>query len=72
MRNLPPNKLQREPPIEGPDDDAEREHRVAADAEFGRRLKQALQRGTETAGGVLGSVPEPAGFFPWKFTRGLP
>ena len=50
----------------------ERQLLIAADEAFTKRLTQALQRGDETPQGLLTTIPEPAHFFPWKFTRGVP
>jgi hypothetical protein len=52
--------------------DAERQLLVEATETFARRLKEAIERGDESVSGVLATVTEPAGFFPWRFTRGLP
>jgi hypothetical protein len=54
------------------DTTAERQRLVEADEAFARRLTAALQRGQETSAGLLATVAEPAHFFPWKFTRGVP
>jgi hypothetical protein len=56
------------PPI--PSDAADEQvHLIAADAEFGRRLKRALERGRETTAGVLATVTEPKYFHPWRMNR---
>jgi hypothetical protein len=51
---------------------AERERLVAANEAFAKRLERALKRGKETPAGVRATMSEPTGFFPWRFTRGLP
>jgi hypothetical protein len=51
---------------------AERQQLVEADEAFTKRLAAALQRGDETAKGLLTTVGEPKHFQPWRFTRGLP
>jgi hypothetical protein len=57
------------PPIADDTDEA-RPHLIRADAEFGRRLRQALERGRETTAGVLATVSEPNKYFhPWKANR---
>jgi hypothetical protein len=50
----------------------ERQQLIACNEAFSKRLTQALQHGKETPAGLLATVGEPAGFFPWRFTRGLP
>jgi hypothetical protein len=47
----------------------ERQQLVAANEAFANRLTRALQRGDETPAGLLATVSEPAGFFPWRFNR---
>jgi hypothetical protein len=60
------------PPIADDTDEA-RPHLIAADAELGRRLKRALERGRETMAGVLGTVAEPNKYFhPWRVNRMRP
>ena len=51
---------------------AERQLLIEADEAFTKRLAAALQCGKETPKGLLATVDEPAHFFPWRFTRGLP
>jgi hypothetical protein len=67
------SKLKSEPAL-GDDSAEERQWLIAADLEFGLRLRRALQEGKETARGVLATANEGLRFFhPWKANRrGLP
>jgi hypothetical protein len=56
------------PPLKSDVDD-ERKQFIAANEAFAKRLERALQRGDETPAGLLATVSEPAGFFPWRFNR---
>jgi hypothetical protein len=67
MSDIPENS-KAGPPIWG-DTAEEREQLLAADKAFTERLAAALQSGRETPGGLLATVGEPAGFFPWRFNR---
>jgi hypothetical protein len=61
------------PALGGPDATAERQRLITADEKFARRLQRALQRGTETVGGVGATADEGLKYFqPWRINRGLP
>jgi hypothetical protein len=47
----------------------ERQLLIEATEEFARRLKRAIERGTETVDGILATVADVKHFQPWRFNR---